>query len=793
MDELLEDFISETHETLEALSGQLIEWEKNPQDKALVDSVFRFVHTVKGSCGFLDLPRLLKLSHAAEDILSDARDGRIMPTAQLVSAVLAIIDKISDITNAMESGASVVDNDEQLISSLLSHISSPKKDAQKAAPVKQEIVAQLPANSEKPQKNRSVRLSLNLLDTLMNGVSDMVLARNDVSRQLRKIGADSELEHAFAKLSSSVAELRDAIGLMRMQPIEQLFASLPRLVRDLSLDLGKEIKLQLEGSEVEVDREMVEAVRDPLVHILRNAVDHGIETPSERIAAGKNREGIIKVSARQSGNQILLEITDDGRGINIDSLCANAMERGLVDSAEWQKMSDTQRLETIFLPGLSTAGKVTSISGRGVGMDVVKNNLQSIGASIDLDNIPGQALTITMRLPLTLSIIAGLSVRAAGQVFGIARSAVVEILSVKNSQVQLEEIGGRDIATVRGTRLACCKLEDILEIEPDYETAQANDENRILVIINPAVGAKFVLNVAAVIDNEELVIKPGPPMVMDNGLYAGTTLPDNGRPMLLLDPSGIATQLGVSDCDPTENIEAASVSVEDGGEAAICFMRLNGKRQAIRLTSIDRLEEVDARAADFVGGKWRVNVDGQLTDLIGLDDHAAPDKLQLIRLNDGDRAVCLAIDYVIDIFQLPAEMIASETPELHEAIVKMDGEFVELLNIYQFFEDNVDNGADHDNILCFVDTEQSDHWEKQILQPLLKASGYQVSFDEKDRNNAQIIISRNAEQDISDVDDGRMLVLRDQRNPRPNSIASIFRYDRIGLISAIEEKLSGAL
>jgi two-component system, chemotaxis family, sensor kinase CheA len=788
IDDLLEEFIAETRETLEILSGQLVQWERAPEDKGLVDSVFRFVHTVKGSCGFLDLPRLLKLSHAAEDLLSSARDGRILPSPQLVSAVLAVIDKISDITNALETGSAVKDNDEELINAMLAFI--PNAGQSIAIPIPAMETEILDSYSE--PKFRSVRVSLGLLDNLMNGVSDMVLARNEVSRQMRKNGVNSELEQAFAKVSTCIADIRDAVGLMRMQPIERLFSSLPRLARDISLELGKELVLRIEGREVEIDREMVEALRDPLAHIVRNAADHGIESPSERLAAGKSAVGHIKIGARQSGNQILIEVSDDGRGIDVAALGRKVISSGLVTSDDWHKMSVSQRLEAIFLPGISTAPKITAISGRGVGMDVVKTNLRSIGGTIDLENIFGKGLKMTMRLPLTLSIIAGLSLRAGDQILGIARSAVVEILSMSNKNVEIEYVGGKKIAMVRGKRLPYGRIEDLLDIDQSEKFADESGSGRLLIIINPAVGANFALDVAAVIDNEELVIKPGAPIIMENGLYAGTTLPDNGRPMLLLDPSGIACALGVGDHSDVDinNDQSATDSAPESKESAICFTSMDGRKQALRLSAIDRLEEVATENIKFIGGKLRANIAGEMTDIIGLDDAPPLNKIQMLRLTDGETCKYLAVNNVLDIFFLPEEIKPSAFPDMYEGIIKLDGDYIELLNVYRFFEQgDLDGNAGSIKALCFVETAGVGHWERQILQPLLAASGYQVSFNETDRAAAQIIISRDGKDAHTD---SRLLRLRDQSHSLKGNGPSIYRYDRIGLISAIEAKLSGA-
>jgi two-component system, chemotaxis family, sensor kinase CheA len=790
MDDLLEEFIAETRETLEILSSQLVQWERSPADRSLVDSVFRFVHTVKGSCGFLNLPRLLKLSHAAEDLMSAAREGQITPTADLVTAVLAVIDKIGDITNALESGQSIIDNDESLIAAMLGFVS----DRQDTNPQTTSILERHTPEMAIDTKSRSVRVSLGLLDTLMNGISDMVLARNEVSRQMRKHGTNTELDFAFGKLSSSVAEIRDAIGLMRMQHIDRLFSSLPRQMRDICHGLGKEIDLTIIGSEVEVDREMVEALRDPLVHILRNAADHGIETADERRALGKPEIGKIQIGARQSGNQILIEISDDGRGIDVEKLSAKALSTKLYTETEWKALSATAKLETIFIPGFSTSNGVSAISGRGVGMDVVRNNLQIIGGTIDLDNKLGVGLTMTLRLPLTLSIITGISVRGGNQIFGLARSSVVEILSESNANFKIENLGGRKIACVRGQRLPYGRIEEILNIE-DIST----ESSRIIIVINPAVGGRFVLDVAAVIDNEELVIKPGAPIIMATGLYSGTSLPDNGQPMLLLDASGLAAEIGVVEEQHSNSMINASNddehSAKKAEESLILFIALDGVQRAIRMSNVDRIEKISSSDISFVGGKVRANVEGQLTDIFDISLGSISQSVSALRITDGEIFKYLAVEDVIDVVSITSNIVPSAYPDKHEGLIQVDGVIVEILNVFQFFELDDSNAHRAGNRpLCYVQCNEHDHWERRILQPLLAASGYQVSFDKSDQTAAHIIIGRDDSDDSDDnsaVFDRRVLKLRNDSYTSHTGQPSIYRYDRIGLMSAIQAKLSG--
>ncbi len=795
MDDLREEFIAETRETLEILSEQLVLWEKTPDDHSLVDSVFRFVHTVKGSCGFLDLPRLLKLSHAAEEVLSAARDGDLAPTTDLVTAVLLVIDRISELTDALETGASVRDNDAALISAMLAFL--PNQDGvaalqDHAVTTEPLLLADAePDDSFLRNRGRTVRVSLSVLDQLMSGISDLVLSRNEVSRQLRRLNDASDVEHAFGRLSSSVAEMRDAIGQMRLQSIERLFSTLPRALRDISVELDKHIDLTIEGNEVEIDREMAEAMRDPLTHILRNAADHGIESAAERFASGKPATGRIHVLARQSGNQILVEISDDGRGIDVEKLAAKAIERKLYTSAQWQKLSERAKLEAIFHPGLSTADTISAISGRGVGMDVVRNNIHAIGGTIDLDTVPGRGLKVTLRLPLTLSIIAGLSVIAGDQSFGIPRSSIVEILSINNRNVVIENIGGMPVAKVRGQRFAYAMLEDVLGIDlPENLT----EVSRTLIIIRPAVGAVFALNVAAVIDNEELVVKPGAPLVMAAGLYAGTTLPDNGRPMLLLDASGLAEALGAQEQLFTE---AESDVVPVGAEllqqaaTALLFESTEGISRAIRLSVVDRMEEVESDQVHYVGGRCCISVEGQLYDVHGLNRLRPLEAIKLLRISDGQQATYLAVNDVMDIFAIPSEIAPSAEPEAFEGIVHFNGTPVELVNPYRFFEMETQDGSlNAARPVCYLETGTDDNWERRILQPLLTASGYHVSYDEADRNSAAVILS-SADRAATVVDD-RMLVLRETVHAVEDQVASIYRYDRSALMSAIESKLAGA-
>src|SRR5690606_9830145 len=416
MDDLLAEFVAETREMLAALSGEIVAWEADPTERARLDTIFRFVHTVKGNCGFFDFPRLEALSHAAEDALSDARAGRRVPDRRLVDTVLAVIDRIGAMIEEIERGEPLSEaDDERLIAALRGELDDADLPLANSGGARSSFSA---------ADQRTIRLPVELIDQVMSGVSEMVLARNDIARRLQMRGVETGIEAPFSRLSALITEVRDAITRTRMRRIEGLFATFPRLVRDLSAELGKQVFIELENGEVELDREMIELIRDPLVHLLRNAVDHGIESPADRLAAGKREAGMLTVSARQTGNTIHIGIMDDGRGIDSDALAAKAIEVGITTAEKVAEMSRTDKVQLIFEPGLSTARQVTSISGRGVGMDVVRSNIEKFGGSLEIESLPGEGTRFLICVPLTLSILPSLTVEAGGQTFAIPRSYV---------------------------------------------------------------------------------------------------------------------------------------------------------------------------------------------------------------------------------------------------------------------------------------------------------------------------------------------------------------------------------
>jgi two-component system chemotaxis sensor kinase CheA len=787
MDDLLSDFIAETRETLETLASEIVVWEAQPSDRSRLDSIFRFVHTVKGSCGFLDLPRLEKLSHAAEDVLADCRADRRKPDAALVSAVLSIIDRIAELTNALETGESVPDHqDAALIAALapkaekVENVSGNEADsAVNVAP------PPVPTNTNRTV-SRSIRLPVDLLDRMMAGVSDMVLARNDLARRLRETGANPSIDTAFERLSTCVAEMRDSITRTRMARIENLFSALPRMVRDLTSELGKQVALEIDGGDVELDREMIEMIRDPLTHIVRNAIDHGIELPVDRVAAGKPATGRLRVSARQAGNQIVIEAVDDGRGIDGQKLAEKAITNGILTREKAATMTAVQKLQLIFAAGLSTAKEVTSISGRGVGMDVVRANVERIGGLVDIDSRPGQGLKLSLRVPLTLTIIPALTVSVADRFFAIPRSAIEELVRVNAGSARLSEIGGAMMCDIRGNRLPVVLLSPFLGLGEHQRSDQLT-----LVVLKPAGGDHFALAVDAVHDHEELVVKPAAPTVMATGIYAGTTLPDNSHPMLLLDPAGIAARAGIlASTRAEEPIVEESVASAEELTPTLIFRDLDGAERALPLALVERIEDVPAEAASFSAGRMRIAHDGNIIPLLSCGAELDQNRHRLLRLTDGDVHVAYAISEVVDIIPLSSDFERAPAPGMIAGVALIEGRPVELLDSFWLFsEASRDQAHPLSPPLCLL-ADADDPWTRQVLKPLIEQAGYRVAFAQvDDAPDADIIIDSGAGRALQM--EGNAPVLRLSRDPRPTDPQTIYRYDRERLLNTLRDRTQG--
>ncbi len=812
MDDLLAEFIAETREMLEASSGEIVAWEADPADRARLDTIFRFVHTVKGNCGFFDFPRLAELSHAAEDALADCRAGRRDPDPQMVSAVLAIIDRIAQMVDAIEAGEDISNadpdgGDQALIdavnvsretsgedgASAVKQGSSPRLHAPASALINHadEAASDRAVSSRRADPSaaqRTIRLPVELLDRVMSGVSDMVLARNDLAHRLRQAGNQPTIDGPFERLTTILSDVRDAITRMRMQRIETLFSAMPRLVRDLSAELGKQVMVDLDGGDVELDREMIETIRDPLTHIIRNAIDHGIEPPSARLANGKREIGLLAIAARQSGNTIAIVISDDGHGLDEDRIAAKAIATGLITAAERSAMSRDKILNLIFEPGFSTAEVVSNVSGRGVGLDVVRQNLEKVGGSIKVSSQPGHGTLFTLQIPLTLSIIAGLTVEVSGQRFAIPQSYVEEIVQASTTALDLSHMGETALITFRGTRVPCLMLADVLGLDTSADAAR----DPTLVMLRLASGDLFALAVDGIHNHGDLVVKPLAPAVMKSGLYAGSTLLDDGQPVLLLDVANIAAAHDLVSDGRARVLQPVADEAAKPALAlprAMLFTDYNGRRSAVRLELVQRIETAPVSAIDCSGPRPRVVIDGLILPLIDLPDTAVPapgntGRVRLLRLSDGACELLVAVQQVEDAVELAGPLIPVPEDPLAEAVTLVDGQPVTLIDAHELFARFGEPPVAAGRPRCSL---PADDWARTILAPLVTSAGYEIVPPEAaDPHTIAIVFDEvfEAAEALGRGLIGPVIRLRD----RPEATAgsdTIYRYDRDALLSAL--------
>ncbi len=808
MDDLLADFIAETREMLEASGGELVAWEADPTDRARLDTIFRFVHTVKGNCGFFDFPRLASLSHAAEDALADCRAGRRDPDQQLVTAVLAIIDRIAAMIDAIEANEPIDEGDDESLIAMLdvSH-ETPQTGGLEGAcegsnpPLHAPAAALLGSNDEPnaPQRRadpaaaqRTIRLPVELLDRVMSGVSDMVLARNDLAHRLRQAGNQPTIDGPFERLTTILTDVRDAITRMRMQRIETLFGALPRLVRDLSTELGKQVMIDLDGGDVELDREMIETIRDPLTHIIRNAIDHGIEGPSARLAASKREIGLLAIAARQSGNTISILISDDGRGLAEERIAAKAVATGLITAAERAAMSRERILNLIFEPGFSTAETVSNVSGRGVGLDVVRQNLEKVGGSIRVTSTPGKGTAFTLHIPLTLSIIAGLTVEVAGHRFAIPQSYVEEIVQASSQALDFTRMGETALVTFRGNRVPCLMLGEVLGLPACPVAAK----EPTLVMLRLASGDLFALAVEGIHGHGDLVVKPLAPAVMKSGLYAGSTLLDDGQPVLLLDVANIAAGADLVSDTRTRvlgTLGDSAAEVAKQADRAMLFTDFAGRRSAVRLELVQRIETAPITAIDRSAARPRVVIDGLILPLVGLPDTPlTQNRVRLLRLSDGACELLFAVREVEDAVELTEDLHAVPEDPLAEAITLIAGQPVTLVDAHELFARHGEPPLAADRPRC---TLPESEWARTILAPLVTAAGYDiVPASEAGTETLGILFD-----DVYEVAEAlgrplpqQVIRLRDQPDA-PTGCETIYRYDRESLLAALAAASRAAL
>ena len=772
MDDLLREFVTETNESLDVVDVELVRFEQDPNNAKILDNIFRLVHTIKGTCGFLGLPRLEALAHAAETLMGKFRDG-LPATNDAVTVILATIDRIKEILESLERDQREPDGaDADLIADLeriaertlaaarqqaaeparvlrpgevsLDELERAFRDtpvdppalkggkaekAGKAKPVEEAAKDDDTARSG----SQSIRVTVDTLEQLMTMVSELVLTRNQLLEIVRRHD-DSEFKTPLQRLSNVTAELQEGVMKTRMQPIGNAWQKFPRIVRDLCNELGKKIELELQGAETELDRQVLDLIKDPLTHMLRNSADHGLETPAERRAAGKPEQGHIRLSAYHEGGHIVIRIADDGRGLDTARIKAKAVAQGLVSEADIEKMSEAQIHKFIFAAGFSTATTVTNVSGRGVGMDVVRTNIDQIGGAIDVKSIAGVGLSFTIKIPLTLAIVAALIVESSGERFAIPQLSVVELVRArKGGDHRIERIKDTTVLRLRDKLLPLARLSRLLGTDAD---ADREVESGFIVVTQ--VGSQtFGIVVDSVFHTEEIVVKPMSTKLRHIAMFSGNTILGDGAVIMIIDPNGVAQAIG-STVTSQMIVEAAQDRVEETAEEAtslLVFRAGSTQPKAVPLSLITRLEEIDARKIEMSNGRHMVQYRGQLMPLISMSPNVnvkGEGAQPLLVFSDGARSMALVVDEIIDIVEdRLAIQVTSDVPGvLGSAVIK--GQATEIVDVGHFLplafedwfrrKDNPTSARQHAVLLI-----DDSPFFRNMLTPVLQAAGYAVT------------------------------------------------------------------
>ncbi|UPJ49560.1 hybrid sensor histidine kinase/response regulator [Bradyrhizobium sp. 200] len=811
MDDLLREFLTETNESLDTVDNQLVRFEQDPADAKILDNIFRLVHTIKGTCGFLGLPRLEALAHAGETLMGKFRDG--MPVkAEAVTLILSSIDRIKEILAGLEATETEPEGtDEDLIEKLhamaegghhaeaepapvpvvaapqvapavtqevakgtlvdqvlerplrpgevslddlerafreteteaapapkpapaaaKSAAPAPEAKEAKAKPVKRAAAVEADVQEADKIANQSIRVNVDTLEHLMTMVSELVLTRNQLLEISRR-NEDTEFKVPLQRLSNVTAELQEGVMKTRMQPIGNAWQKLPRIVRDLSGELGKQIELEMHGADTELDRQVLDLIKDPLTHMVRNSADHGLETPAERLAAGKGEQGTIRLSAYHEGGHIIICIADNGRGLNTERIKAKALQNGLVSEAELEKMTEAQIHKFIFAPGFSTAATVTSVSGRGVGMDVVRTNIDQIGGTIDIKSVAGEGSSVTIKIPLTLAIVSALIVEAAGDRFAIPQLSVVELVRARaNSEHRIERIKDTAVLRLRNKLLPLMHLKKLLKID---DGSSSDPENGFIVVTQ--VGSQtFGIVVDGVFHTEEIVVKPMSTKLRHIDMFSGNTILGDGAVIMIIDPNGIAKALGASGSSAHEMADEASAAHAIGGEqltSLLVFRAGSSQPKAVPLGLVTRLEEIATDKIELSNGRYMVQYREQLMPLVqmnGVTVQTTGSQPILVFADDG-RSMGLVVDEIIDIVEerLHIEVAGQQDGILGSAVIK--GQATEVIDVGHFlpmafadwFSRKEMRASSTAQSVLLVDDSA---FFRNMLAPVLKAAGYKV-------------------------------------------------------------------
>ena len=743
--ELIAEFLVECHEGLDRVDADLIALEENPEASDRLASVFRTVHSIKGACGFLEFHRLEKLTHAGENLLVAVRDGSRAFNRDVATALLRLVDLVRRMLSAIESQGNEGEEDPtELVTRLQAlleaedQLASPPNpsDASPAGGAElggQALEAQaslrptktpagtnpatlIPAGGE-PQRpvsgsderssesesraeqepaeasggaaESSIRVRVAQLDRLMNLAGELVLARNQIL-QVSSRSNDAAVTASAHRLNLITSELQEEIMKVRMQPISTLWSKLPKVVRDLSVQLGKRVRVDFAGRETEIDKRLLEAIKDPLTHLVRNACDHGIESPAERMAKGKPAEGQLLLRAFHEGGRVNIEIRDDGKGIDADLIREKLVEKGLVSRAEIGGLSEAQLIDYLFQPGFSTAKAVTNLSGRGVGMDVVRTNIERIGGTVEMQSTKGRGTTVLIRIPLTLAIIPALLVSAGRERFAIPQVNLVELVMVSGAEIKkrIQAVQGGHLFRLRGDLLPLVDVACLLAMRACWQPLSSDGDTTCNVVVVQAGDQRIGLLVDAIQDTEEIVVKPLDRNLKGINVYAGTTILGDGRIALILDVPGLAARAGVLGAQ-ARNSSRSDGQVQQAAKPGEQYLvvRAGGRRLAFELDTIDRLEVFPAKGVERSGNGEVIQYCGKIMPVIrlaralGLPDQTPVDELHAVVLKTSRRSVGVLVESIEDIsFASGVEMPIDDHPSLRRAAV-IDEQVIDVVDL----------------------------------------------------------------------------------------------------------------
>ncbi len=718
--QLIKDLLIESTEGLDRFDREMLVLEKREGTPETLNVIFRVIHTIKGTAGCLGLSKIESVAHVGENLLDSLREGKLTATPEMITTLLAYADALRAMLNNLENTGNEGSADYSILLQQLQDFQTGKSPSSSAAPapapapaakqtwglfddesavpaVPVAVVASIPPAPDAPPSTPSappppvlvenavvekegaarghsvsdsaIRVDVGQLDKLMNLVGELVLARNQIV-QFSNQAKDATFVNASQRLNLITTELQGSVMKTRMQPIGNIWAKFPRVVRDVAHELGKGVQLVMEGKETDLDRTIIEAIKDPLTHIVRNAIDHGIEMPDARRAAGKPEVGVLILRAFHEGGQVNIEIMDDGRGINVARVKQKAVEKGLITPENAARMSDREAFNLIFLPGFSTAEKITNVSGRGVGMDVVKTNIEKIGGSVDVISETNAGTTIKIKIPLTLAIIPALIVTSGGERFAIPQVSLLELVRLEADQARkgIEMLYGAPVYRLRGQLLPLAYLNKELELTDEagqLETRNPKLETHsdvVNIVVLQADGRQFGMVVDEINDTEEIVVKPLGKQLKGITSFAGATIMGDGRVALILDVLGLAQHANVinevRDRSMTDKVKNDSRA--NDRQSLLLFDVGQGRRMAIPLSMVARLEEFPRERIERSGAQEVVQYRGQILPLIRVSDyvHAAAgadadkaDLTQVVVYSEQGRSVGLVVGSINDIVE----------------------------------------------------------------------------------------------------------------------------------------------